>query len=222
MPVGVTRSVTLALPSAPLYLRMRSIAGGVASGPSNEVLANVNVPVAPSAPANLLGLAVGSTLRLAWTPTYSGGAPSAAVLEVTGAVNATLPLGAADAFSYAGVPAGSYTFRVRQANAAGLSPVSNAVSLTFPGTCSGAPGVPQNLVAAKSGTTLSLFWDPPATGAAPSAYVLTVTGAYSGSLPFTTRTLTTPVPAGTYNFTVAASNACGTGPGTPVQSVAIP
>jgi hypothetical protein len=222
LPFGVTRSVTIGLPSAPLYLRMRTIAGGLTSGASNEVLAFVNVPAAPSAPASLLGTAAGSSLFLAWTPTYGGGAPTGATLEVSGAINAALPLGPTDNFSFAGVPPGTYTFRVRQSNGAGVSAQSNAVTLTFPAGCSAAPGVPQRLVAAKSGTTLTVFWDPPASGGAPSSYLLNVSGSYVGSLPFATRTLTVPVPAGTYNFTVAAANPCGTSAATALQSVTLP
>ena len=222
LPLGVTRSVTLALPSAPLYLRLRTIAGGISSAASNEVLAYVNVPQAPSAPTSLLGTAAGNSLLLAWTPTYGGGAPTGAVLEVSGAINAALPLGATDTFSFAGVPPGTYTFLVRQSNAGGASAPSNAVTLTFPAACSSAPGVPQRLVAAKAGTALTVFWDPPAAGGAPSSYVLNVTGAYVGAVPFTARTLTVPVPPGTYNFTVAATNPCGTSAATPLQSVTIP
>ena len=222
LPFGVTRSVTIGLPSAPLYLRMRTIAGGLTSGASNEVLAFVNVPAAPSAPASLLGTAAGSSLFLAWTPTYGGGAPTGATLEVSGAISAALPLGPTDNFTFAGVPSGTYTFRVRQSNGAGVSAQSNAVTLTFPAGCSAAPGVPQRLVAAKSGTTLTVFWDPPASGGAPSSYLLNVSGSYVGSLPFATRTLTVPVPAGTYNFTVAAANPCGTSAATALQSVTLP
>ncbi len=222
LPVGVTRSLTVGLPSAPLYLRVRSLAGGVTSGPSNEVLAHVNVPAPPSPPANLLGLVVGGTVHLAWTPTFAGGAPTAVVLNVSGAIAASLPLGPTDTFSFAGVPPGTYTFRVSQANGAGTSGPSNAVTLTFPTGCTGAPGAPRNFVAGKSGTTLSIFWDPPAGGAAPTGYLLNVTGAYTGVLPFPTRSLTTPVPPGAYNFTVAATNPCGTGPATALQSITLP
>jgi len=222
LPFGVTRSVTLALPSAPLYLRMRTIAGSATSGPSNEVLAYVNVPAPPSAPASLLGTAAGSSLFLAWTPTFGGGAPTSTVLEVSGAINAALPLGAVDTFTFGGVPGGTYTFQVRQTNAAGASAPSNPVTLTFPAGCSAAPGVPQRLVASASGRTLSVFWDPPASGGAPSSYVLNVSGAFVGSFPFATRSITVPVGPGTYTFSVAAANPCGTSGTTPAQSVAIP
>lgn len=222
IPLGVTRTLTLALPSGTLYLRLRAIAGGAASGPSNEIVARVNVPAAPSAPANLLGLANGTSLHLAWTPTFGGGAPDGAILDVSGAVSASLPLGAAETFSFAGVPPGTYTFSVRQVNAAGASAPSNAVALTFPSGCSGLPGVPQNFVATKAGTTLTLLWDPPASGGAPTSYVLSVTGAFVGAVPFTTRAFSTPVPPGAYNFTIAAVNPCGTGPATPLQSVSLP
>lgn len=222
IPLGPTRSVTLALPSAPLYLRLRTIAGGTTSTPSNEILAYVNVPAPPSAPANLLGTAAGSSVFLAWTPTFGGGAPTSSVLEVSGALNAALPLGPTSTFAFAGVPNGTFTFRVRQTNAAGVSAQSNAVTLTFPSGCTGAPAVPRNFVASKVGTTLTLFWDPPASGGAPTSYVLSVSGAVNAVLPFAARTLTVPVPAGTYNFTVAGNNPCGTGPATALQSITLP
>jgi len=223
LPLGVTRSVTLGLPQAPLYLRMRTLAGGVTSASSNEVLAYVNVPAVPAAPTNLLGTANGSSLYLAWSPTFSGGgAPTSAVLDVSGAIVAALPLGAVDSFAFNGVPAGTYTFRVRQTNASGASAPSNAVTLSFPGGCGAAPGVPRNFVASKVGTTLTIFWDPPAAGGAPTSYRLNVTGAITATVPLGGRSLTTPVPPGTYNFTVAATNPCGTSAATPTQSITLP
>ena len=222
IPLGVSTSATLSLPTGSFYLRLRSITPSGTSGPSNEIVAHVAAPVAPAAPATLLGTAAGSNLVLAWTPTFTGGAPTSALLEVSGAVTAALPLGNVDRFQFSGVPPGTYTFAVRQSNASGTSARSNAITLTFPGSCGAAPGVPRNFVASAAGSTLTLFWDPPASGGAPTSYLLTVGGAYVGVLPFETRSLTTPVPAGTYRFTVAATNPCGTGPATSQQSITIP
>ena len=142
VPLGLTPGLTATLPTGVLYLRVRTLAGASTSGPSNEVVAYVNVPVAPAAPTNLLGLAVGNTLTLAWQNTLTAGTPTGIVLDVSGAVSGSIPLGLSESFSFAGVPPGSYTFAVRAANGAGTSAASNAVSLTFPTGCSGAPHVP--------------------------------------------------------------------------------
>ena len=48
---------TVTLPSGSFFLRIRAVAGGVLSEPSDELVAQVNVPAAPSAPLSLLGLA---------------------------------------------------------------------------------------------------------------------------------------------------------------------
>ena len=182
----------------------------------------MNVPAAPSAPANLLGLVVGATVNLAWTPTFGGGLPTTTILDVTGAVSASVPLGPTDTFSFAGVPAGTYTFAVRAGNAAGTSAASNPVTLTFPSACSGAPQIVANFLAYNTGSTLFLNWDPPASGAAPTSYVLSVSGAFVGAIPMSQRGLSSPVPPGTYNFSVVAVNACGTGASTAVQTVTVP
>ena len=50
-----------------------------------------------------------------------------------------LPLGPGETFQFAGVPPGTYTLRVRSTNGAGTSGSSNAVTLSFPGACSGVP-----------------------------------------------------------------------------------
>ena len=222
IPLGPTPAATVALPSGSFFIRLRSITAGGVSGPSNEIVVNVNVPAVPSAPANLLGLVNGPVLSLAWTPTFGGGAPAGAVLDVTGPVVASLPLGPAETFTYPAVPPGTYSFTVRQVNAAGSSAPSNAVSLTFPGACSGAPQSPRNFAAFNAGGVLNVMWDPPASGPAPASYTIVVGGSYVGALPMTTRSFTIPPPPGTYTFAVTASNACGTSAPTATQTVSFP
>ena len=222
IPLGPTPAATVALPTGSFFIRLRSITAAGVSGPSNEIVANVNVPAVPSAPANLLGLVNGPVLSLAWTPTFSGGAPAGAVLDVTGPVVASLPLGPAETFTYPAVPPGTYSFTVRQVNAAGSSAPSNAVSLTFPGACSGAPQSPRNFAAFNAGGVLNVLWDPPASGPAPASYTIIVRGSYVGALPMTTRSFTIPPPPGTYTFAVTASNACGTSAPTATQTVSFP
>ena len=222
LPLGVTPSVTVALPSGSFYIRLRTLAAGQTSAASNEVLTHVNVPVAPSAPTNLLGFTNGSALGLAWTPTFDGGEPTGATLEVSGTLSGSLPLGAADSFSFGAVPPGTYAFTVRQNGAGGTSVASSPVTLTFPGACSGAPQVPANFLAFKSGGDLFLSWDPPVSGTAPTGYVLNVTGSFVGALPMASRSFSGPGPAGTFNLSVIATNPCGASPPTATRTVSFP
>ena len=223
IPLGTTTPIhTFTAPNGAFYLRLHTISGASRSDASNEIRVFVNVPAPPSAPANLLGLVNGSSVALAWRNTFAGGAPNSVVLDVTGSIVASLPLGLTETFSFAGVPAGTYTLSLRAVNAAGTSASSNAVTLTFPGACSGPPLTPANFLAFRNGNTIFVIWDPAATGPAPTGYVLSVTGAFAGSFATTARTLSGTVGSGTYGLRVAATNACGSSTATAVQTVVIP
>ncbi|MGE0816302.1 MAG: Ig-like domain-containing protein [Vicinamibacterales bacterium] len=223
IPTGRTEPVyVFTVPNGSFYVRIRAIVNGSPTGPSNEIRIHVNVPVAPSAPAGLTGTVNGSAVALSWRNTFAGGTPQTTVLDVSGTLSGSLPIGPADSFTFNGIPGGTYTFSVRSANAAGTSGSSNAVTLTFPQVCTGAPATPANFLAFKTGNLLTLLWDPAATGDATTQFVLNVSGAISASVPFNTRRLSVPVPPGSYTFSVAAVNACGTSPATPTQTVVIP
>jgi hypothetical protein len=58
---------------------------------------------------------------------------------------------------------------------------------------------------------VTVSWNPPAIGPAPSSYTLVVHGAFEGAFPTTGRALSGAVAPGSYTLSVAASNACGTG-----------
>ncbi len=120
------------------------------------------------------------------------------------------------------VPAGTYALSVRAANATGVSAASNAVTLTFPGPCSGVPATPTNFLATKNGNLISVSWGLPASGPAPTAYTLTVQGAFSGSLQTASRAISGAVGTGSYVLSVAANNPCGTGAATATQTVIVP
>lgn len=222
LPLGVTPSVTLGLPTGSFYIRLRTIASAAISGPSNEILAHINVPVTPSAPANLLGSAVGNVLHLSWTRSHTGGDPAGATLNYSGPFSGSVPLGDVEKFSIAGVPPGTFTFTVTQTNAGGTSAPSNSVALTFNGTCAGTVQPPTNFQAFKSGGTLFLRWDPPASGPALTNYQLNVSGAFVGSFPLDTRSLSAPGLAGTFNLNVQTVSPCGTSAATPTTSVTLP
>ncbi|MGH9174883.1 MAG: hypothetical protein ACRD1H_11020, partial [Vicinamibacterales bacterium] len=164
----------------------------------------------------------GSNLALAWRNTFAGGAPTGLLLDVSGSLVATLPLPLADSFNFSGVPGGTYTLTLRASNAAGTSGPSNPVTLTFPGACSGAPLTPTNFLASKAGSVITVVWDPAASGAAPTGFVLNVSGSFVGSFPTTQRSLSGTVGAGTYTLSVYATNACGASAATSSQTIVIP
>jgi hypothetical protein len=213
---------TFEAPSGVFYLRIHAVAGGAWSAPSNEIRLVVDVPAPPSAPTNLLGLVNGSSVALSWINTYDGGTPVILGLRVTGAVNTILPLPFGDTFTLSGVPPGTYTLSVVAANANGISPPSNSVTLSFPGACSGVPDVPTNFQALKAGSTILVSWSPPASGPAVSSYTVQVSGAYVDSFTTTARMLSGVAGSGTYTLNVRATNACGTSTATPMQTVVIP
>lgn len=212
-----------------LYVRVRAVILGRTTGASNEVRVSLGVSTPPSAPAHLLGLVDGSAMALSWTNTFDGGLPTGLWLAVTGPVSGVLPLGHAETFQYPTVPPGTYTVRVVAVNAAGVSPPSNAVTLSFPGACSGPPEVPLRLRAMVDGTTVSLRWSAPESGTAVTGYRLLVgtPGApvlaqdlsgpvpnYGFTVPVSARHVSGTVPPDYYSFFLSAVNACGSSPST--------
>src|SRR5690606_10070669 len=152
----------------------------------------------------------GTTLGLAWRNTFGGGAPSGLVLDVTGALTTSIPIGVSESFAFTGVPGGNYTLRLRAANAAGMSSASNPVSVSFPGMCSGAPAPPERFLVYRLGSTAHVIWEPASTGAAPASYVVHVSGSFVGAFPTAGRSVSSPIGPGTYHVSVTAVNACGT------------
>jgi hypothetical protein len=223
IPTGIAANIfTFVAPTGSFFIRMHGQLGADRSPASNEVPLHVNVPVAPSAPGGLLGLVNGSGLGLAWKNTFVGGAPSGLILDVSGSLATSIPLGLSDSFSFAGVPAGTYTLSLRATNAGGASPSSNPVTLTFPGACSGAPQAPANFLGYRVGNTVFVVWDPPTAGPSPSGYTLSVSGSFNGSFSTTGRAMSGVVGTGSYSLSVVATNACGSSVASPVQVVTVP
>jgi YVTN family beta-propeller protein len=209
-------------PTGTFYIRIHATTASGRSPASNEVMIRVNLPSPPAAPTGLLGLVNGTSLALAWQNPSGAGTPTSVLLDVSGAFTGTLPLAPTERFLFFGVPPGTYTFAVRAANAAGASPASSPVTLTFPGGCSGAPQTPTNFVVTKSGTMLSLSWSLPAAGLAPTSYRVNVDGALVATVPLVGRSISGAVPSGSYSLSITAANACGQSGPTPTQSVTVP
>lgn len=223
IPTGSTLPLhVFSAPSGVFYVRVHALAGGARSPASNEIRIHVNVPVPPSPPASVLSVVDGSALTLTWTNTYGGGAPTGLVLDVSGDIDTAIPLGLVDTFSVAGVPPGTYTLGLRAVNAAGSSPAASPLTLTFPGACAGPPDTVTNLRAYRLGSIVYAAWDAPTTGVAPTAYLLRVTGAFSGAFGTTARAMSGVVGSGTYELSVVAVNACGSGPPSGSRTVVVP
>jgi predicted phage tail protein len=161
-------------------------------------------------------------LALAWRNTYAGGEPTSLMVDVTGSVNTSVPLTMGDTVSFAGVPSGTYTLALRGVNGSGPSAPSAPLTVTVPGACSGPPLPVENFLAYRVGNTINVLWDPPATGAAPTGYVLNVSGAWVGGFSTSSRSLSSAVPPGTYALSVSATNTCGASAFTAVQTVVVP
>lgn len=208
-------------PDGVFFVRVRAVAGTLVSAPSNEIRLEVT-PLAPFAPQSLLGLVNDSTVTLSWTLSGSGGPPTALRLAVTGSIETTVVLPVSESFSVAAVPPGTYTFTVSALNAAGESSSSNAVTLSVPGACSGAPQPPTEVMASVTDRVVELGWTPPAAGTAVSGYGIVVSGSYTGVSTTTERGLTAVVAPGTYFVSLISLNACGASAPTQPVMVAVP
>jgi hypothetical protein len=129
---------------------------------------------APSAPTNLTGHSSGSSITLSWQAPVSGGAPTSYVIEAGSAPGAS-DFGSGSTGSLAttltgtNVPAATYFIRVKAQNSAGTSAASNEVMLPVL-----VPGRPGALTGSAVGSSVTLSWQPPAAGGAPSSYVIEV------------------------------------------------
>jgi uncharacterized repeat protein (TIGR03803 family) len=179
--------------------------------------------VAPPGPPSRLGATVsGQTIFLTWNASSTGGSPTAYTLQAgssPGTSNlAASNVGVTTNVTATGVTTGTYYLRVVAANASGSSGPSNEIVVTVGGevSCNLAPAVPTGLTTSSSGSNVTINWQRPAVGCAPTSYVL-----QAGSSPglsnlanFNTGSDSTTfsaggVGAGTYYIRVIAVNAAG-------------
>jgi hypothetical protein len=216
LPTGSTATTfTFTAPTGAFYVRVRALDATTRSGPSNEIRIFVNVPAPPGPPEDLAGTAALFDLHLTWRRPTTGGAIDRFLLDVSGGFTGSLPLpGTAETFSFSGVPAGTYTFRLRAQNATGVSDPSNPVTLVFPGGCP-VPNAPSSLTAQVIRRDVTLFWSRPVGGGIPTRYEIE-----AGAFPFQTFVVATVgsssnmftatnVPSGMFYVRVRAANVCG-------------
>jgi hypothetical protein len=167
----------------------------------------------PVAPRGLTYSGIGRRVTLAWSAPATGLPPTGYRLEVGSAPGATefvAPIGLQTALDAEGVPDGRYYVRVRAERDGAVGPASNEVMLDVPMPCM-APGVPNGLTHAVSGSTVTLAWGASAGAAGYSVEVGSSTGlANLGVFPVGVVTnLSAPAPAGRYFVRLRAANACG-------------
>ena len=153
---------TFPAPPGSFYVRMRSVAGSMAGPIQSVPSGDVRLVTVQPCGAVAAGGAEGARQRflvVADVEEHVRGRPTAIVLDVTGSATTSIPLGLSEGFSYPAAPSGTYTLSVRAANDAGTSAASAPVSVTFPGVCAGAPGVPVEFIAYRLGSTIYVLWD---------------------------------------------------------------
>lgn len=136
--VGAPYLTLGSVPDGVYYVRIRSVGGGSAGAPSNEIALRVG-PVpgcqAPGAPIGLQFSRSGAFVTIQWVAASSGTPPFSYLVEVgSGSGQSDLftgTVGTATTVS-ANLAPGSYFVRVRTLNACGASGPSNQVSFQVP------------------------------------------------------------------------------------------
>ena len=190
---------------------------------------------APAAPTGLIATADAGQVSLSWNASASGATSYDVHAGTTGDFQASTKVATVRGLDYTatGLTNGTtYYFWVTAANGAGTSSSSNVASATPAVTAAvviTAPGAPAGLKATAGQGQVTLSWVAPASsgGSAITSYDIYVgtTRAFRGGLPSFvskgagTSYVVTGLSAGTaYYFKVAAVNARGAGPVSPVAS----
>ncbi len=185
--------------------------------------ASVRAMLPPNPPGRVTASVSAHRVTLSWVPPDAGNPPDSYLLEA-GSASGQSDLVHTDVGSDAStlilidVPSGSHFARVRARTSGGTSPASNEVLVTVAGdSCAGVPGAPSGLSSTVSGTTVTLAWQAPSGGCAPTAYTMEAGSAsgLSNLASFSTgNTITgftaSGVASGTYYVRIRSTNASGT------------
>ena len=171
----------------------------------------------PGAPV-LTSTVVGSTVRLSWTASPAGGAPTGYTLyagSLPGLYNlGAFNVGAATSFT-ATIANGTYYVAIVARNGFGPGPPSNEVTVQVgPPPCTVAPTAPGPLTVTTAGAAVSLAW-----GASPTAAAYIIDAGSQpgltdvGSFPVSSATsIVVAAPNGIYFVRVRAASLCGISP----------
>ena len=194
-------------------------------------------PTVPGAPAGVSATAGDKSAKVTWSAPATGGSPIVSYTitpyigstaqtptQVTGSPPAT-------SATVSGLTDGTaYTFTVTATNGVGTgaaSAPSNQVTPAAPA----APGAPSGVTATAGNQSATVRWSAPADGGSPiTSYTVTpylagvaqAATQVTGSPPATTATVTGLANGSAYTFTVAATNAAGTGPASSASAPVTP
>ena len=102
---------------------------------------------------------------MSWVNTWNGAAPTGVRIDVSGSITTAIDLPVTEQFAFDGVPPGTYTFAVTPLVSSVPGDASNVVTLTFPGTCSGAAESADGVQREHAGRRrVYLDWLPPTSG----------------------------------------------------------
>lgn len=164
---------------------------------------------APTAPGNLTASLVGSTANLSWAASTDDVGVTGYRIARNGVVVTTV---LNTFYNDTDRPVGTYTYTVAAIDGAGnVSASSSSASVTVqpaPATDTTAPSVPADLAATVVGTTVSISWGLSTDDTAVTGYRLTRDGTVLSTTNDTSY-LDTGRTAGTYTYTVAASDGAG-------------
>jgi hypothetical protein len=207
------------------YARVRGIRAGALTPASNEIVVIVGPDSCTAAPSPPLGIALaasGNFVGVQWLAP-SGLQPVERYILSVGSGPGLSDIGA---FEFGAVTTsagavlanGTYVVRVAAANRCGTSVPTSEASITIGGPPPQLPGAPAGVTAMVTGSTVRLDWAAPATGSAPTRYLVEVTTA--GGVPVATLDTGNPAttltyhgaPTGVYLVRVRAANGAGAGP----------
>lgn len=196
-----------------------AVGPGATSASSNAVIPGA----VPTAPTGVTASAGDGSVDVSWSAANGNGSavtgyevdasPGAAKCTTTTALGCAVT-GLTDGTSY--------TFVVYATNGVGKSLASSPTAAVVP---AGPPGAPGSLSATAGDGSVAVSWSTPATNGEPiSKYVVT---AAPGAATCTTTSLLTCTVTGltngtAYTFTVAATNAAGTGPASAATTAVVP
>ena len=211
-----------------------AVGTGAASNPSAAVVPRA-AATAPGAPTGVAGTAGNASVALNWTAPADNGGSAITSYRITPFVGTTaqtpIDTGSATTSStITGLTNGTaYTFKVAATNGVGTGTPSTASDPVTPAAPT-VPGAPARPAAAAGDKSVTVTWTAPSSdgGSAITGYRITPFAGSTAQTPIDTgstslsRTITGLTDGTAYTFTVAATNAIGTGAASPASAAVTP